>query len=397
MTGRTAATNRSRLIYLIAGEMSGDAIGGALMKTLAERSAGAIEFAGIGGEAMASQGLRSLFPMEELSIFELHEILAQLPKLLGRLTETERDIRNRMPAALVTIDCPKFSLRVSRRVRDLGIPLIHYVAPTVYAYAPRRADAMAAYLDHLLTLFPFEKPYFDRVNLPSTYVGPHILERPLGPGDGVAFRRKYGLDEDTPIVCVLPGSRRGEIRNMLPVFDHVVRLIGGSVPSVRFVVPVTVRTIEPVSEAAETWPSAPILVQDEDEKRDAMAASNVALTKTGSVTLELAAAGVPTVVAGRVALLSLVQALRGISLKYISLPNWILGRRAVPEFVQLNCKPRLIADAVLGLLTDDDANRRQRADLAEVMERLKVDDRRPSERAADAILGLIEGKPPIAA
>jgi len=389
MTLHSAKSNQMPLVYLIAGELSGDAIGGALMHALKTKTDGQIRFAGVGGDAMAAEGLSSLFPMEELSLFDLHEILFRLPHLLGRLNEVEADVRQIRPAALVTIDCPKFSLRVSRRARDLGMPLIHYVAPTVYAYARRRADAMATYLDHLLLLFPFEQPYFDRVGLPTTYVGPHILDSDSLAGDGAAFRRRNEIGKDDPVLCVLPGSRSSEIKNMLPVFDKTVRLLGTRFPRLRIVVPVTPKSVEAVRAAAARWPGSPLLLSEPDEKRDAMSASNAALTKTGSVTLELAAAGVPTVVGARVFPLTLVQAVRGVTLTHVSLPNWILGRRAIPEFIQTNCRPAAIADALGRLLTDQTEARRQRADLAEVMNRLKVDDRRPSERAADAVLRLI--------
>jgi lipid-A-disaccharide synthase len=389
MTGGPSQRGSSPLVYMIAGELSGDVIGGALMSAIKTRTGNRARFAGVGGDAMAAEGLESVFPMDELSIFELHEILFQLPQLLGRLKQVADDIRRMKPSVLVTIDCPKFSLRVARRVRDLGIPLVHYVAPTVYAYAPRRADAMAEYLDHLLLLFPFEKPYFDAVGLPTTYVGPHILESPFLVGDGARFRRRHGIPDDAELLCVLPGSRSGEIRNMLPVFDKVVRILGSRFPRLRIVTAVTPKSEAAVRATAVSWPGSPICVSDAADKMDAMSASNVALSKTGSVTLELAAAGVPTVIGARVFPLSWIQAVRGVTLTYVCLPNWILDRQAVPEFVQPNCRPRPIADAVARLLTDRTAADRQRADLAEVMNRLRVDQARPSDRAADAIMQLM--------
>ncbi len=389
MSVSEVAANADPLIYLIAGELSGDALGGALMKSLKSRCNDRIRFAGIGGPAMAAEGLESAFPMEELSLFDLHEILLKLPSLLGRISQTEAAIRRLRPSAIVTIDCPRFSLRVSRRVRDLGAPLIHYVAPTVYAYAPGRAAKMARYLDHLLLLFPFEKPYFDVVDLPSTYVGPNILEDPTLKGDAMRFRRQHNIPAERKILCLVPGSRKIEIQNMLPVFDETVARLAARIPGLQVVVPTVPTTADRVRAAAEKWPGPAILVGDEQDKRDAMAASDVALTKSGSVSLEPAAEQVPTVVGGRVFVLSLIQALRGLSLKYISLPNWILDRMSVPEFRQLGCKPGPMADMLERFLTDPDACARQRADQREIMRVLQFDQRKPSERAADKVLELL--------
>ncbi len=388
----SAATDRAEpepLIYMIAGEVSGDAIGGALIAALKRRLGGRVRFAGVGGPVMGAEGLDSLFPMTELSLIDLHDILAKLPQLLGRIRETADDVRRLKPAALVTIDCPKFSLRVSRRVRDLGIPSIHYVAPSVYAYAPGRAKAMAAHVDHLLLLFPFEKPHFDAVGLPTTYVGPHILEASAPSGDGSAFRRRHGIAENALVLSVMPGSRGSEVSLLLPIFDRVIALLTERFPDLTVAVPAIEGVAEQVRAAARGWPGPAIVVTDADDRRDAIAAGSVALAKAGTVTLELAAAGVPAVVCGKVSPFSWIQAVRGISLTYISLPNWILDRPAIPEFRQYGCRPGPIAEAVGRLLADPSARAAQIADLDETMRRLRSDDRAPSERAADTILDLL--------
>ena len=322
------------LVFVIAGELSGDAIGGALIAALKARFGGRVHFAGIGGEAMQAEGLSSMFPMTELSLIDIGDILVRLPHLLRRLRDTEGEVRRVRPVLLITIDCPKFSLRVSRRVRDLGIPLVHYVAPSVYAYAPGRAKAMAAYIDHLLLLFPFEKPYFDAVGLPTTYVGPHILETTAHHGDGPGFRRSHGIADDATVLCVLPGSRTSEVRLLLPIFDRAVGLLAERFPGLSVVVPTTGAVEDRVRATARSWPGPAVVVTDDGGRRDAIAASDAALAKAGTVTLELAAARVPSVVCGKLAALSWVQALRGASIKYIALPNWILDRDAIPEFRQ---------------------------------------------------------------
>jgi lipid-A-disaccharide synthase len=345
---------------------------------------------------MQAEGLNSLFPMNELSNIDLFDILVQLPHLLGRLRETVSEVRRLRPAALVTIDSPKFNLRLAHRVRDLGIPLVHYAAPSVYAYAPGRAKAMAAFIDHLLLLFPFERPYFDAVGLTTTYVGPNILEQPDPVGDGSRFRRRHGLASDAPVLCVLPGSRRSEVRLLLSVFDRSVALLARRFPDLTVVVPTTSNVESEVGAVAHGWPGPAIVVTGADDRRDAIAAADAALTKAGTVTLELAAARVPSVVCGKLALLSFIQAVRGVSIKYIALPNWILDRDAVPEFRQYGCRPGPIADVLTELLTDPGARAAQQADLDEVMRLLWTDGRAPSEKAADAIMHLLSKSPALA-
>jgi len=381
------------LFFVIAGELSGDAIGASLMRALRARLGPGLRFAGIGGPDMIAAGLDSRFPMEELSLVSLHEILYRLPSLLRRIDQTERAVRDLRPDALITIDCPKFSLRVARRVADLGMPLIHYVAPTVWAYAPGRARKIAAFLDHLLLLFPFERPYFDAVGLATTYVGPQVLESDIRDGDGVAFRDRHGIPSDRQLLCVLPGSRRSEVELLIADLGATVRRIKDRLLALHVVVPTVPVVAERVRGAVATWPAPVTVVEDRAERYDAMAASTAALAAAGTVTLELAIARVPTVVVGRVSWISLVHAVQGASLKYIALPNWIIDDEAMPEFFQHKVRPGPVAQAVLGLLTEPDVRARYRDRLDRVVEKLAPEPGvRPSDLAADAILGVVEEK-----
>jgi len=376
------------LFYLIAGESSGDQIGGALMRALTRKTDGRATFAGIGGEQMTAAGLESLVPMTELSLVGIDEIAKRLPTLVKHLKTTEQDLRRRAPDALITIDCPAFSLRVARRVRDLHIPLIHYVAPTVWAYAPARAREIARFLDHLLLLFPFEQPYFDAVGLPSTYVGPHILEA-MAESHGSGFRATHGLAADAILLCVLMGSRAGEIGRYASVYRKALGLVANRRPDVHLVALTVPSVAEVVRREADTWPLPTIVIEAPDQKYAAMKACDVALAAAGTVTLELALCGVPAVVAGKVGWLALIGAVRGVTMRHVALPNWILDRPVMPEFVQHGCRARPIADAVLYLLESESARARQRGALAEVVTRLKADGRAPSDRAAETVLQVL--------
>ena len=211
------------LLYLIAGEPSGDLLGGSLMAALKHRTGGQVRFAGVGGPKMIEQGLEPLFPMTELAVFGLAEILPRLRRLMRRGEETVADIARLRPAALVTIDSPGFTLRVAQRVVPLGVPRVHYVAPSVWAWKPERAAKIAKYLTHLLALLPFEPPYFEKEGLPCTFVGHSAIEGPAGRGDGAAFRARHGLAPNRRVIVMLPGSRTGEIDRLLPVFLETLR------------------------------------------------------------------------------------------------------------------------------------------------------------------------------
>ena len=216
------------LIYLIAGEASGDALGASLMAALKIRLGGAIRFAGVGGPLMADEGLDSLFPMDDLAVMGLAEVVPRLPRLLTRMAETRADVLAKNPAVLVTIDAPDFCFRVAKKVKALrpGLPIVHYGAPTVWAWRPKRAKAVARFLDHMLCLYPFEPPYFTREGLAASFIGhPIALSMGVQPGadDRAAdFRARHDVAADAQVLAVLPGSRGGELDRLLPVFGETL-------------------------------------------------------------------------------------------------------------------------------------------------------------------------------
>ncbi len=381
------------LIYLIAGEPSGDVLGARLMAALKQATGGQVQFAGIGGDRMIAEGLDSLFPMEELTLFGLAELLPKLPALIRRIGQTADDTLERRPDAVVTIDAPDFCFRVLKKVRraDPSIKLIHYVAPTVWAWRPGRAQKIARFLDHLLVLLPFEPPYFEAVGLPATFVGHSIVEAGVERGEGAAFRVRHGIATDTPLLCVLPGSRRSEIKVLLPDFAATLSILKDRHPGLQVVVPTLGKVAAPVRAAAAAWPVPAIVVEGDDAKYDAMAACDAALAASGTVALELALARLPSVIAYRIHPLTYRLYRRLIRVKYANLVNIMLDRMLVPERLQDECTPDRLADAVTTLLTDPAARRAQMEGVAQVAQWLgQGGDKTPSQRAAAAVLAVVD-------
>ncbi|MBI1205872.1 MAG: lipid-A-disaccharide synthase [Azospirillum sp.] len=388
------------LIFLIAGEPSGDVLGGRLMAALKRLSGGAVRFAGIGGERMIAEGLVSLFPLDELALFGLAELLPRLPNLIRRLNQTTAAVLDSHPDAMVTIDAPSFSLRVAKRVRRAlpagqRIPLIHFVAPTVWAWRPERAAKIARFLDHLLVLLPFEPPWFEREGLACTFVGHPIVESGADRGDAARFRAAHGLDHDARILAVLPGSRTSEVGRLLPDFAATLALLAPTHPGLVAVVPTVAQVAGQVTAAAATWPVPAIVVRGDRDKYDALAAAELALAASGTVALELALACLPAVIAYRIHPVTELLYRRLIKVPYANLVNLMLGRMLVPELLQENCRPDKLAAAVARLLDDPAARREQITGVAEVAHWLGQGSTPPSERAAEVVLRLASGDRPI--
>ena len=381
-----------RLIYIIAGEPSGDLLGGRLMAGLKAARSG-LRFAGIGGEAMRAEGLDSLFPMAELSVMGLVEVLPRIPRILRRVEETVADIAARRPDAVVTIDSWGFTGRVQKRLqRDLpDVPRIHYVAPMVWAWKPGRTKTLAAVLDLLMTLLPFEPPWFEKDGLSTVHVGHSVVESGAERGDGPAFRRRHGIAAGAPVLVALPGSRHSETSRLLPVFAAAVARLAPRHPGLTVVAPTVETVAAEVRAAVASWPVRSVVVEGRAAKYDAFAAGDVALAASGTVALELALAGLPTVVAYKVSPLSAFVATRflGLKLKYATLVNMVMDAPVMPELLQDACRPERLADAVAALLDRPEAAAAQRQAAAEAMRRLGYGGPSPSARAARAVLDLI--------
>jgi lipid-A-disaccharide synthase len=376
------------LIFIIAGEPSGDALGAKLMHALRQATGGAVRFAGVGGDRMATEGLQSLFPLHDIAVMGLTEVLPQLPLIYRRLGETVAAIRRQRPAVLVTIDAPAFVLRVVRRTRAADLPVVHYVAPQLWAWRPGRVKKLVGQIDRLMLLLPFEQEFFDRAGVPSVYVGHPVLEEVDAPRQE-KFRARHGIAPQAPLVVVLPGSRRGLVGRMLPVYGEAVRMLRQSYPDLRIAIPVVSGTTGVVQAAVRSWPLVPILVADPAEKRAAFAEADAALTTSGTATLELAVAGLPMVVTYKVSALSAWLARRLIQVPHVAMPNLIAGRRIVPELLQEQCTAETIAAELDRLLRSADARALQKEALSEVCRKLGRDGPKPSARAASVVLSMI--------
>jgi lipid-A-disaccharide synthase len=379
-------------VFLVAGETSGDFLGAPLMTALTKQLDGKVRFRGVGGSAMKAAGLDALFPMEDLTAMGVTQVLAKLPLILRRLRETAAAIAERPPDLLILIDSPDFNHRLAKRVRRVfaKLPIVKYVSPTIWAWRPGRARAMRPNFDHVLALFPFEPQAHERLGgPPCTYVGHPLLER-LG-----ELRRPPGdrTDGKPWLVLVMPGSRRTEIWRLMPVFNEVVAKIGEmGGAEVEFLLPTLPELESEIAAAVAGWRVKPHIVITEPEKFAAFRRARAALAASGTVTLELALAQVPTVAAYRVSALEAPVARRVIKSASTILPNLILNDNVVPEFHQENCTADKLAGALAPLLADSPARQSQLQAFARIDEIMSIGEERPSERAARVAFEVYETK-----
>jgi lipid-A-disaccharide synthase len=386
--------SRSLSVFLVTGEPSGDALGARLIAALRRRTGGHLRIAGIGGERMREEGLESLVPLEDLAIAGVAEVLPRAPLILRRVREAVEAVRSLGPDAVVTIDSSGFSWRVAHGLRRRGetLPLIHYVAPMVWAWRAGRARRMARWYDHLMTLLPFEPAYFERVGLSCSYVGHPVLETGADRGDGVRFRSTHGLDGDGVLITVLPGSRQSEVRRLLPIFGAALERLDRLIGPFRVVVPTVGTVAGAVAKEAASWPGTPIIVQRPEEKYDAFAASRVALAASGSVALELALARLPMVVGYRLHPLTEAFLNRVLKVRQVNLINLLLDRPLVAELLGPNCTPERLALAVAELAADEAVRTAHREGYDQAMRRLERGGISPSLRAADQILEIVAAR-----
>jgi lipid-A-disaccharide synthase len=376
------------LIYLVAGEASGDVLGARLMIALRQLHP-ELSFAGIGGAMMAASGMTSLFPMQELSLMGLVEILPNISRLKRRLDQTAADIAARKPAIIVTIDSPGFSLRLLRRIADLVMRRVHYVAPQVWAWRPGRVKHFPGLWDRLLCLLPFEPAFFEPHGLAPVFVGHPVLESGADLGDADRFRAQFGLAASARPLILMPGSRRSELNRLLPIFRATLDRLKADHHDLIPVLAAAPSMADRVRRDVQDWTVRPLIVSDPASRYDAFTASVAALTKSGTSTLELAMAGVPMVVTYRVHPATAAIARRLVTVEHAAIVNLLAGRGLVPELIQQDCTPaRLIA--ALSPLLSGSACTTQRAGFAEIIAMLTPPSgATPSVAAAQAILELL--------
>lgn len=390
----SVAPEQAPLIYFIVGEPSGDQIGAHLMRALTSRTGGAIRFAGIGGPDMADAGLRSLFPIDLFAVMGL-DFLPGLREILKRMKQLEADIVRRQPDCVVMIDAQTLSSRMGKRLKKHGVPLIQYVAPTVWAWRAGRAAKVARHLDHLLTIFPFEAPYFEPHGLATTFVGHPAAEPDPPSGEEIqAFRESQFQqaavgDPEAPVLCLLPGSRRKELRRQLPLYRDVLHrlALGGLTPICLMPVVSTVRGL--AEDLTADWPAPLVLLPAESAKYLAFGAADAALAASGTVTVELAIAGTPAVVSYKLPWHESRIGRFVLKTPYVSAVNIAAGAEIMPECVLDRCTPPLIVDQLRPLLNDPALRAEQSAAIRKVSARLAVEGRKPSDLAAEAILKVV--------
>ncbi|MGR3803942.1 lipid-A-disaccharide synthase [Marinibacterium profundimaris] len=383
-------------VFIIAGEPSGDRLGAALMQGLKQLRPD-VRFSGIGGPEMEGQGLESRFPMQELSVMGIAEILPGLRHLLRRIDETAQAVIAEMPDVLITIDSPDFCLRVAKRARrQVPVHTVHYVAPSVWAWRPKRAAKMAKMIDHVLALLPFEPPYMQAAGMDCDFVGHPVAGEPVaGAAEIAAFRAVHDLG-DAPLLTVLPGSRGGEVTRHAPIFGAALAPILAERPELRLILPTTGPQAERLRALTADWAQPPLILdprrlpaeQAQAEKRAAFAASDAALAASGTVSLELAAQGTPMAIAYGMSRVTWEIVSRMTLIDTVTLVNLITDSRVVPECLGPRCTAEHITPMLRGVL---DAPERQRAATARTMELLGRGGEAPGLRAARAVLARMPG------
>ncbi|HUC71973.1 MAG TPA: lipid-A-disaccharide synthase [Stellaceae bacterium] len=394
MTADDDSAGGAPFIFIVAGEPSGDALGAALIKALRRRTGGRLRVAGVGGERMREEGLDSLAPLADLAVIGVAEVLPRAPVILRRVRETVASVRAMRPDAVVTIDSSGFSWRIAQRLRRSGetLPLIHYVAPMVWAWRAGRARRMARWYDHLMALLPFEPPYFERVGLACSYVGHPVLDSGADRGDAARFRAVHGLAAGETLIAVLPGSRGGEVRRLLPIFGAALARLEALIGRFRVAVPTVATVAAIVCETAHGWPGDPIIVHGPQDKYDAFAASRAALAASGSVALELAVVPLPMVVCYRLNPLTEIFLDRVVKVRQVNLVNLLLDRPVVRELLRGECTPERLAAEAARLVTDERVRAEHVAGYDQAMRRLGAGGRSPSLRAADQVLAIVAAR-----
>ncbi|MBR2299064.1 MAG: lipid-A-disaccharide synthase [Alphaproteobacteria bacterium] len=380
-------------IYLIAGEPSGDLLGSRLMRAIISKYPDT-EFFGVGGETMENEGLNSLFDISELAVMGVFEVIPSIPRILSRIKQTVQDIERVRPDVVVTVDSWSFSARIHKALRKekLGIPQIHYVAPQVWAWKKKRARTMYKYIDHLLTLFPYEPKYFTPYHLDATFVGHPVIESSVIYSNETDFRERFNIADNQKIMALLPGSRKNEVARLLPVFLNAAQRFHQKNPEFVFVVP-TVRTVEDKVRQMVQSSSLPlIVVNTEADRHDAFKASAVAVAASGTVALELAMIDVPHLIAYKVAPFTAFLARHLLKIEFVNLSNILLGREIVPELLQENCTEDKILYYVSEFLKKGDLYERQMEGFQKVKEILGLGEQTPSANAADIIFHIVKKK-----
>lgn len=377
-------------IFIISGEESGDILGASLMESLT--SVIDVSFCGIGGAKMREQGLKSLFPMQDISLMGFLEIIPHLFKLINRIKQTVNEVLKTKPDILITIDSPGFNFIVAKKIRkqNKDIKLIHYVAPTVWAYKEKRSKKIAKIYDHLLVLLPFEPPYFIKEGLKTTFVGHHLAY--YKKHDGNEFRKKYNLEKKDFILCAAPGSRKGEILRIFPEFIMSINLFIQKVPNAIIVIPTFKHLKEIIEVQVKNINTKNIIISYKDSERlTLIAASNIALTKCGTITNEFAASKVPMISAYKVNFLTAFLVKRMLKIPHVCLVNILAKKEIIPEFLQEKAEGKILFEALYELYQDKKLQKKQITESQKAIMKMQNSEKLlPSKKAAQVIVDLLK-------
>jgi len=377
------------LIYLIAGEASGDLLASRLMTALKDKTDGKVAFAGVGGATMKEQGFNTLFDNSELAVMGLAEVLPRIPKIMRLIRQVISDIKAKQPDIVITVDSWGFSDRIHRRLRGINIPHIHYVAPQVWAWKARRAAKMASKVDGLLTLLPFENKYFTKYGIDTVCVGHPVVEGFISATVKKDFKKLHNIPQSAKVLCVLPGSRHNEIRYLLPVFAKTVKLMQDKYPDLHIVIPTVAAVAKDVENAVSSWQNT-IVLPDIKDKASAFAISDLALAASGTVSLELAMAGVPHIIGYKLSPITAYFAKKILRVKYVNLINIIADKLIIPECLQDYCTPQILFENLRRLLDDKAVATEQLSEAKEVLAQIGYGgEQTPSAKAADKVLDVI--------
>lgn len=389
----------TKKIFLIAGEASGDLLGSKLIKELKlelARKNEYAEFIGIGGKLMCEQGLISIFPMEELSVMGIMEVVPHIPKLLRRINQTVETIIKEKPDFVITIDSPDFCFRVLKKVvsrKSLVVSQmkkVHLIAPSVWAYREGRARKISKLYDLLLCILPFEPPYFEKYGLKTVFIGhpitenaPNFSKKELANAD---FRKKYSIKEDDVVICITPGSRNGEVKKIFPEFIGAINLLSEKIPNLKVVIPLVDKTRQLVFEMAQDLQVEYFLIE-KDEKNSALFATNFALAKSGTNTLEFSLYHIPMIIAYKINFLTHFIIKRMVKITYANLINLILNKELIPEMLQTNCDAKKISVLLEKLISDKIYAQKQISESVAALKLMGLESsENPSQKAAKEIL-----------
>ncbi|MDR2037675.1 MAG: lipid-A-disaccharide synthase [Bacteroidales bacterium] len=380
-----------KLIYFVVGEPSGDILASRLMHALHEKDP-EIRFTGTGGETMKASGFESLFNISELSVMGFWEVVPRLPVILKRMKEVIADIEAKKPDVVVTVDSWGFVNKVLKQLKDKGMdmPKVHYVAPQVWAWKKGRAPKVAKLVDRLMTLLPYEPPYFEKYGLECTFVGHPVIENTANlPDNKTEFRARYNIPEKSTLLTVLPGSRHSEVSRLVPVFKKVILKLHREYPDLFLVIPSVEAMAEEIKTSFSDLQVPHRVVLGQYERYSAFQASIFALAASGTVSLELAACGTPHIIAYRFNYLSNKMIKHLATTKYANLINILADRFIIPEFVLENCHENLITPVALELMQSQEKAKKQVEEAQQYLLKLKPGDLMPSEKAASVVLSVI--------